>query len=623
MKNIYLLFILSLPLIQSCNPSGTKQAAGNGIDSKDSVLIVGGFVPPFTHADSMYTSLQNDFSKNDAALDFLNLNYAKALIMTGKLGKADTLITTAIARKSFDTTSIANARYANLQAAIEAYKQNQEGAISYYKKAIQLFEKHNDQKSAASVNFNIANIFLSRLNYPLAYQYSTEAAVGFKAANDTLYYPSALAVNAVSAIMLGKKEEAKTTAQQAREISERYKNPLGMAMSGYALAEIAMNDKLYGTAISEFQKVIPLARQLQQVTIVSASYASLLKAYLESKSYDLVIEEGKTAIEFVQKYNYQDVLYALNRTMSQAYQLKGDEQSALKYMRTADQYFRDEVVTNDRRVMGELLVQYESEKKDKQLAEQKLEIREKNAAIRNWLIFGGLLFFGGIFYLYQSRRSQKQKLILLKQENENAVLKAIMNGEERERRSISSALHDSVAANLGAVKMSLQAIPFLAEERKNEQLEKTDQLISSIHREVRSIAHNLLPITLEKEGLVLAVTEFVSEINQLNLLAIKIEDRLSSDLNLPKQSELVLFRITQELVNNIVKHAKATEATISLSDSNQLLEIQVTDNGIGFTANQENLGLYSIRERINTVGGTFSIGRKEPNGTMARLTLKI
>lgn len=623
MKKIYLLSVLIITLIQSCSRSGTKQTADSMMDRKDSLQIASAFVPPFTNADSVYASLKSNFSKDEAALDLLNLNYAKALIMTGRLGKADTLITAATSRAGFDTSSLANARYTNLQAAIEAYKQNQEGAIGHYKKAIQLFEKHKDLKSAASVNFNIANIFLSRLNYPMAYQYSAEATRGFKAANDTLYYPSALAVHAVSAIMLGKKAEALTAAQQAEEISQRYKNPLGLAMSGYALAEIAMYDEKYDTAIGHFQKVIPLAQQLQQVTVTAAAYTSLVKAYLENKDYDLVITEGKKAIEFSEKFRYKDVLYALHRYISQAYQQKGDERLSLQYMRQADEHFRDEVVSNDRRVMGELLVQYEAEKKDKLLAEQKLEIQGKNAVIRNWLVIGGLLLFGSIFYLYQSRKSQKQKLILLKQENENAMLKAIMNGEEQERRAISSTLHDSVAAKLGAAKMSLQSIPYLAEDRKNEQLEKTAQLISNIHGDVRNIAHHLLPVTLEKEGLVSAIEEFVAEINQLHLLEIKVDNHLSSDFSLPKRNELVLYRIVQELVNNIVKHAKATEATVYLSDASQLLEIQVIDNGVGFSENRENQGLYSIRERVSTIGGTFNMESNQEKGSFARLTVKM
>ncbi|HMU98818.1 MAG TPA: histidine kinase [Chitinophagales bacterium] len=622
---IYVLLFLLATLMQSCSNSGTNQTTKNAVSSEDSLQIMNAFVPPFINADSIYNSLQTDFSKKAATIDFLNLNYGKVLIMSGRLDKADTLITSAITRTGFDTTSLAHARYANLQAAIEAYKQNQEGAIGYYKKAIQLFEKHNDTKSAASINFNIANIFLSRLNYPMAYQYSAEAVKGFKAANDTLYYPSALAVNAVSAIVLGKKEEAKTTAEQAREISERYKNALGIVMSSYALAEIAMYDKKYDTAIAQFQKVIPLAQQLQQITVTSAAYTSLVKAYLESENYDLAITEGKKAIEFSKKFGYEDVSYSLNRYISQAYQQKGDEHSALQYMRMADEHFRDELVSNDRRVMGELLVQYQTEKKERQIAEQTLEIQNHRSNFL-YAIFGGVLLvlvLGG-FFIY-NRKAQKLKLKRLQQEKENAILNSFILGEERERKRISQDLHDGVAAMIGAAKMSLDAIPHLPEDKRLEQLSKVKGILENTHADVRHIAHNLLPTVLEVEGLIKATTHFAFEINQTKLIDISVKDYNSNAKDLSTQLQLMLFRVIQELVNNIVKHSQAQKAEIIFSNSPNGLQIEITDDGIGYEGinNSGNQGLYSITQRLKSIGGNFKITKGSSGGTQAKVEIVV
>lgn len=625
MKKKHLFFIFISFIIQSCDNSGTNQTVKNTVNTKDSLRIVSAFVPPFTNADSVYTSFRTSFSKNEMAIDLLNLNYAKALIMTGKLGKADTLVTSSISRTGFDTNSLANARYANLQAAIEAYKQNQEGAISYYKKAIQIFEKNNDQKSAASVNFNIANIFLSRLNYPMAYQYSAEATKGFKAANDTLYYPSALAVNAVSGIMLGKKEEAQTVATQAAEISKRYKNLLGMAMSDYALGEIAMFNKQYDTAISHFQEVISLAQQLQQVTIVAAASTSMVKAYLENKNYDLVISEGKKAIEFSEKFNYEDVLYALNRYISQAYQQKEDEHSALQYMRMADEHFRDEVVSNDRRVMGELLVQHETEKKEKQISEQELKIQKQQSNLLYAILGGALLLsvLGGIF-IY-NRKAQKLKLKHLQHEKENAILNSFILGEERERSRISYELHDGVAAMIGAAKMGLEAIPHLPQEKRMEHLSKIQGILEHSHSDIRHIAHSLLPTVLEKEGLVQATAQFASEVNETKLVNIQIKDKDSNANELSKQLQLMLFRMIQELVNNIIKHSQAQNAEIIFSRYPNGLQIEVSDDGIGYDGMTKpgEQGLYSITQRLKSIGGNFKIAKAKSGGTEAMLELII
>lgn len=297
----------------------------------------------------------------------------------------------------------------------------------------------------------------------------------------------------------------------------------------------------------------------------------------------------------------------------------GDFKLAARYLK---EYIlaKDSLSTaKNQELIHEYQTQYETEKKERQIAEQALLIQKKNEQLRSWLLGGGTLVVGLIVFVFQYRRNQQRKLKLIEQENENAMLKAIMNSEEQERRNISSTLHDSVAAKLGAAKMSMQSIPFLAEERKSEQLEKTAQLISNIHQDIRNLAHHLLPVTLEKEGLVSAIAEFVSEINQLHLIEIKIDNHLSSDFNLPSRNELVLYRIVQELINNIVKHSQATEATVFLSYTNQQLVIQVSDNGIGFSASQENQGLYSIRERITTIGGTLTINSEQSKGSIVQV----
>lgn len=622
MRIFYPIIALLLVLnIVSCKHSSNHLSANEKIGQEDSLKIVSAFTPPFEKADSVFLSLHKAMEKKENALNLLKANYAKVLIMTGQLAKADSLVSQSIGSLGFDSVSLAYARFANLKAALAAYQQDQEAAIGYYKQALQVFEDHNDIRNTASVSFNIANIFLSHLNYPMAYQYSGVAVKGFQSIQDTLYYPSALAVNAVAAIALEKRDEAYKNAKEAEEKSLQYKNPLGIAMSGYALGDIAMYDKNYDTAIAYYQKIIPMAQQLQQVPVVAAAYASLLKAFLEKNEWDKVIEEGNKALAFTEKFHYEDVSYALHRHISQAYQQKGDEHNALVFLRKADDFFRDEVVSNDRKAMGELLVKYEAEKKDKLLAQQQLLIQQKNTSIKIWLLIGAVLLTIGLVYLYQVKKHQAQKIKLLHQENENAVLNALMNGEEKERNRISRELHDGVAAMIGATQMSLQSLPFISEEKKQEQLNKLADLVSKTHTEVRRVAHDLLPITLEKEGLVPAIQQFTGELNAVGALQIEVQNELPDEYLIPKRTELMLYRMVQELVNNVMKHAQATQAWIHLSANHQELKIEVIDNGIGFNKTQENQGLKSIRDRLKVINGTMSIVGNNPDQTVVAIKL--
>ncbi|MEZ4890818.1 MAG: histidine kinase [Crocinitomicaceae bacterium] len=623
MRFVYLLLVLLLVLCNvSCKHSSSHLSANEKISQEDSLKIVTAFAPPFDQADSVFLSLYKVMENKRSAQHLLKASYAKTLIMTGQLAKADSVVSQSLGELGIDSLSLSFARFANLKAALLAYQQNQEAAINYYKQALQIFENHDDVRNTASVSFNIANIFLSQLDYPMAYQYSGIAVKDFQSIQDTLYYPSALAVNAVATIALEKRDEAYKKAKEAEKISLQYKNPLGITMSDYALGDIAMYDEDYDAAIMHYQKIIPMSQQLQQVPIVAAAYASLLKALLENKEWSQVIEEGNKALEFTEKHHYEDVSYALHRHISQAYQQKGDEHNALVFLRKADDFFRDEVVSNNRRTMGELLVKYETEKKDKLLAQQQLLIQQKNTSIKIWLLIGVVLLIIGLVYLYLVKKHQAQKLKLLRQENENAVLNALMNGEEKERNRISRELHDGVAAMIGATQMSLQSLPYISDEKKQEQIDKLANLVSKTHAEVRRVAHDLLPLTLENEGLVPAIQQFSGELNAVGALQIQVQNDLPDEYSISKRTELMLYRMVQELINNVMKHAQATQAWIQLSANKQELKIEVIDNGVGFSNAQENQGLKSIRERLKVINGAIQITSAKPNGTRVVIRLQ-
>src|SRR5690606_20720268 len=186
----------------------------------------------------------------------------------------------------------------------------------------------------------------------------------------------------------------------------------------------------------------------------------------------------------------------------------------------------------------------------------------------------------------------------------NAILNSFILGEERERSRISHELHDGVAAMIGAAKMSLESIPHLPKEKQLEQLSKVQGILEHSHADIRHIAHNLLPTVLEKEGLIQATKHFISEINETKLVSFAVIDQNSHANENSKQLQLMLSRIIQELVNNIIKHSQAQNAEIIFSKFQNGLQIEVIDDGLGYNdaiANH-NQGLYSISQRLKSIG---------------------
>lgn len=155
------------------------------------------------------------------------------------------------------------------------------------------------------------------------------------------------------------------------------------------------------------------------------------------------------------------------------------------------------------------------------------------------------------------------------------------------------------------------------------QFSKVKQILENTHTEVRHIAHNLLPTVLEKEGLISATTHFISEINKTQLVNISLTDKNSQANQHSKTLQLMLFRIIQELVNNIIKHSQAQSAKIIFSKSENGLQIEIIDDGIGIedTEDMGNQGLYSITQRLKAIGGSFKISKKSNGGTYAKVRL--
>ncbi|MBL7707298.1 MAG: hypothetical protein JNM21_17260 [Taibaiella sp.] len=510
----------------------------------------------------------------------------------------------------------------NLKAHILYNEGHFDQAVKVYIELAKRLEAQHKTDKLAFTYGNIGNLYFSQNDYTNSLVYLHKSFDILQQERDTTVIATIAGNIADGYLEINKDSLAKVWAYKAIVLPNAFNPAEGKAL-GYTTLASLFSDNNTDSAIYYVGKAIDLAQKFNDER--NLQRALVLKARIQKNegNYKEAQKTIDSAIKLFRVTNYQLGLSdALLEAARISLKNQNYEKSAL--------YFNEHITMQDSlrskeryQTLGELTTRYETEKKERKIAEQELIIQRKNAQIRSWLIGGGALILGFGLFLLQYRSGQQRKLKLIEQENENAVLKAMMNSEERERRAISSTLHDSVAAKLGAAKMSLQSIPFLEENRRVEQLEKTAQLVSNIHSDVRSIAHHLLPVTLEKEGLVPALIEFVAEMNQLHLLEIKMLNQLPAGFSLSKREELILYRIVQELINNTIKHSKATEAIITLSLTDEQLKISVSDNGIGFNGSQEHQGLYSIRERMKSVGGTFGIENRPGNGTSAWIRLHV
>jgi signal transduction histidine kinase len=278
--------------------------------------------------------------------------------------------------------------------------------------------------------------------------------------------------------------------------------------------------------------------------------------------------------------------------------------------------------------INDLNVKYETAAKEKKIAEQTVQIIEKNSRLRTLLfslVAAGLLVSLLLILYHQRQKNYKQSLITLKKEQDFSLLKALMTGEEKERTRLARELHDGLGGILAAAQMQISNVVTHADPIATEQKEKAGELVQQAAIESRRIAHNLLPETLLRHGLDEALKEYCQSISASKLLLIDYTS-VGVEQQMEQSVSLSIYRIIQELVSNIIKHAKASEAFIQLHQTNGKLAITIEDNGIGLMPeihDKTGIGLRNIQSRISYLNGSFDIRSEAQKGTSVYIEIQL
>jgi signal transduction histidine kinase len=188
---------------------------------------------------------------------------------------------------------------------------------------------------------------------------------------------------------------------------------------------------------------------------------------------------------------------------------------------------------------------------------------------------------------------------------------------ENERKRIAGDLHDSLGPLLSAVKLNISSVDIEAPGDR-EILEKTAGYIDDIIGSMRRISHDLLPSTLERKGLVEAVREFIQQVK--NKQPVDIQLYIVKEIRVPKDKEIHIFRMVQEIVHNTIKHAQAKNLQIGFSEENGHLLCLTKDDGKGFDkvkilGASQGLGLRSLESRCEILNGILTLESTPGSGT--------
>jgi signal transduction histidine kinase len=203
----------------------------------------------------------------------------------------------------------------------------------------------------------------------------------------------------------------------------------------------------------------------------------------------------------------------------------------------------------------------------------------------------------------------------------------LITSQEAERQRIAGELHDSLGQNLSVIKNRARlaaqqaVVPAVAGH-----LEAIERIVSDSITETRNLAHNLRPLHIEQVGLTDSLRELIREVSQSS--PIRFERRIEDvDDVLKGDAATNVYRVVQEALNNLIRHSRAQQASVTLIRDVRTVHLRIADDGVGFDPGQvmahRGLGLTSMTERVRMMGGKFEIHSETGHGTQLLVDLPI
>jgi len=419
---------------------------------------------------------------------------------------------------------------------------------------------------------------------------------------------------------IGKINIAKHYILMGLDLARKYQDLFSIANGLNILGNVYIEEKQTVKAINCLREATSIREAIGDPYFIVSDMSQLALLYASNNEFDKAISLSKHAIEIATNKKLTGKMTFLYTTMSNIYYDHGDYKQA--YLTLSElQKYRDEIYQNaSAKELEELKIKYQTSLQESTIEKQQFQLTRKN-----YLLYGSLILFvlTGLlgFVSYRSfthKTALKMQTALAEQREENA--KAILEMEEKERTRFATDLHDGLGPMLSALKYNLSGLSvklktFDPEEK--EVFNKAMNILDESCKEVRLVSHNIMPQTLLKKGLVNAVQDFISKVDNKNLqLRINTSGILTK---LDPKVEIATYRIIQECVNNVIKHAHASKLDLSILQDQEGLSVTIEDNGIGFeldTVMKNGIGLNNIRTRVRYLNGELEIDSRPGNGTL-------
>jgi signal transduction histidine kinase len=541
-------------------------------------------------------------------------------------------------------------------------------AIVHYEKALILAKEAKDKEQETSVYLNMGNSYGKRSKYTLSLEYFLKALSLCEITGNKNQRLTALIKIGGMNRMLNNTKQAIYYMEQARILAEELDIPAKKMPVYYELAalcdvmgdidkgleymlkvaeisstigdkqmEAISNQSLamtyyglsnnYEKAIDHINKSIAAAEKLGDPGILSGSWSALSIIYLDTKQWK---ESEKAALKAWELDSVR-LDFAPNTALciTAANIYLGNAVKAINFLEKYKDLKNQYADKSFHEVLSDMEVKYETEKKELRIAALEKE-KTFYIIIGITCAFILLLAFGLLFYRHrlniqkrrlaeQQREFAEQQIKQLEQEKQLIAAQAVLDGETAERTRLARDLHDGLGGMLSVVKLNLQNMNTYSV-MDNSDVSRFTQALSMLDKsinELRLVAHHIMPESLVRYGLKVSLEDFCRAIPNADF------QYFGDDTRLDNRLEVMLYRCAHELINNAVKYAEADTISVQLMVDDQLVSLNVQDDGVGFDpeAISGGSGLENIRTRVSAHNGTMTLYTSPGKGTEVNIEI--
>ena len=525
----------------------------------------------------------NAIQKANEKKDFLNsgkanLNLANIYIEQKNYNEAIKLINDAtVVFEKVDFKLGLVSCYNNL-GALKIRQEKFKESIPYLKKALEYIDQKNDKSGAVLTQQNIAYAYTMLQDY--------EEATKWFALSET-----EVSKGGVTPYVMG---ELYKHVAILDSLKGDYQKALDHKTKFYAISNSQLNEKI-SKQINELQTKYETSKKEAQIFLLSKE--NDIKA-LQLNNNALEISKNKSLLTAQQQQITINGLELSNKNQALANQ-KLDAQKKAQNIKA---------------------LQKQSRIQNLELQNKKLELEQRNLAMGSILVV--FLALGGISFSFYKRNQLKQQNLLQTEiyRQQEIATKSVFEGEQNERIRIARDLHDGIGQMLSVVKMNVSTL-----NPTDKTVEGTLHLVDKTITELREISHNLIPEALNF-GLFAALEDICKKINDAGQTKVGLNVAQEMDeVPLSQQNKLSIYRIVQEVLNNMIKHANASYISIDIKKINENMLIAIKDDGDGFDTSKiddsKGMGWKNISARVHLMDGDMNIKSEKLIGTQIEISI--